>query len=62
MQPKIEKNMWCENCDMDFITDDYLNCEKCPNCDIEPVSFVRTDSTAFVYAYLAKHPENKLKI
>jgi Zn finger protein HypA/HybF involved in hydrogenase expression len=59
--PKIEKEMWCSNCDGTFITEDYFNCDKCPNCDIQPVSLCRTDSMTFVYAYLSKHPPTEIE-
>lgn len=52
--PKYEKEMWCFNCEHEWITDDYLNCNKCPSCITEPIRIYRTDSTAIVYAQIER--------
>jgi uncharacterized CHY-type Zn-finger protein len=63
MEEKIhEEDMWCFNCEHIWNTKDYFNCDKCPNCDTEPVRLYRTSGTAYFYAYLEKHPEKKPKL
>lgn len=58
---KITEEMWCFNCEYEWITDDYYECIKCPNCNTEPVRIYRQSGYSFFYAYLEKHPENKPK-
>jgi uncharacterized CHY-type Zn-finger protein len=54
---KIQEEMWCGNCDHQWITDDYFNCNSCPNCETTPIKIYRQSSFSFVYAYMAKHPK-----
>lgn len=61
MSKKITQEMWCFHCEHGWVTDDYHNCIACPNCKTIPVRIYRTSSTAFVYAYLEKHPEKMPK-
>ena len=51
---KIEEDMWCFNCEHTWVTDDYLNCVKCPNCDKERVRIYRTNSFMCFYAMREK--------
>jgi Zn finger protein HypA/HybF involved in hydrogenase expression len=53
--PKIEEEMWCWHCEHYWKTDDYYECKECPNCKNEPTRFMRTSSTGFAYAWMAKH-------
>lgn len=57
MEQSHFENMWCFNCDHEWTTDDYYNCNACPNCNTIPIRIYRTSSTAFAYAHIAKHPE-----
>lgn len=59
--PKIAETMWCFHCEHEWDTDDYHNCNSCPNCKTEPVRLYRTSGFAWLYAYLEKHPEHKPK-
>lgn len=52
---KRPENMWCFNCEYEWFTDDYFNCNECPKCNQHPI--YRTSSTSFFYAYLSKHPD-----
>jgi Zn finger protein HypA/HybF involved in hydrogenase expression len=58
-EPKLTEMMWCYQCEHEWETNDYLNCDKCPNCTTEPIQILRQSSTSFVYAYMAK---KKVKI
>jgi len=51
-----EEDMWCFHCEHEWNTKDYFNENKCPNCKKKPIRIYRTSSTAFVYAYIEKHP------
>lgn len=56
---KIEENMWCFHCEHTWVTDDYLNCVKCPNCDTEPVRIYRQSGFAGFYAHIEKYKKDK---
>ena len=60
MLPKIEENMWCFNCEHEWKTPDYHNCNSCPKCN-STKKLYRTSSTSFVYAYIEKHPDKEPK-
>jgi predicted Zn-ribbon and HTH transcriptional regulator len=53
--PVLKENMWCYNCEHEWETPDYHNCNKCPNCTIEPIHMYRTSSTACLYAQFGKN-------
>ena len=55
----IEADMWCYNCEHEWITDDYYKCNECPEC--KGTKLYKTNSFSFAYAYLNKHPELKPK-
>lgn len=59
MHPVISEEMWCFHCEHYWTTDDYFNCHSCPNCNIVPIMVFRTSSFTYMYAYIAKHPEEE---
>jgi uncharacterized CHY-type Zn-finger protein len=58
MLPKISEHMWCYHCEHEWETDDYYNCKECPNCKQEPIHIMRTSSTGYLYAWMAKHKDD----
>lgn len=56
-KPKIEEIMWCFECEHTWTTDDYHNCNECPECKNKRI--YRTSSFSYFYAYLEKHPEKR---
>lgn len=58
---KIAEEMWCFNCEHVWNTDDYFACKECPACKAA-TRIYRTSSTAYFYANLEKHPEERERI
>lgn len=51
---KRKENMWCQNCEHEWETDNYLECIQCPNCKFDPPRIMRTSSISYVYAIMEK--------
>jgi len=52
MNTNVEE-MWCEDCDTQWVDTDYESFIECPNCRSQNI--YRKSSSAFIYAYEKKH-------
>jgi Zn finger protein HypA/HybF involved in hydrogenase expression len=60
LNQKIAEEMWCYNCQHEWHTDDYFNCNVCPKCNGDRI--YRCSGYGYFYAHLERNPEEKDKL